>query len=158
MNELATYNEREEQSCRRIINNIAGHYLSDQDVEENHCEDFYDAYKVLCEKSREGYGEERASEYVNVWEPLDTYTVDQIIDLIESAQPEVPEFIQNIDWELLKEQKLSLLDLVNKNNESLTDKQIDALDGIIGLIDSLQDSAVDDYGFEEERVFGKSTE
>lgn len=54
-----------------------------------------------------------------------------------------PRFITRIDWELLKKQKKTLLKL-NKDEH---------IDGIIALIDSLQDYAVDVMGMSEEEVF-----
>lgn len=62
--------------------------------------------------------------------------------------------IGNIDWELLKEQKAALLDvLANLKN----DKQEKLLEGILGLIDSIQDEAVD-AGLSESLVFSSEEE
>lgn len=51
-----------------------GHYLSGDNLE-------YD-YNELVEASENGFGDNLASEYVSVWEPLENYSVDDILDLI----------------------------------------------------------------------------
>jgi len=56
------------------------------------------------------------------------------------------EFLRSIDFDLLKEQKEYLLGL--QEHSSVT--------GIINLIDAIQDIAVDKYGYDEKKVFGKS--
>lgn len=62
--------------------------------------------------------------------------------------------IGNIDWELLKEQKAALLDvLANLKN----DKQEKLLEGILCLIDSIQDEAID-AGLSESLVFSSEEE
>lgn len=56
-----------------------------------------------------------------------------------------PDFIQNIDWNLLKKQKAQLLENAEQHNLDVS--------GIINLIDSLQDYVVDICGVEENEVF-----
>lgn len=53
-----------------------------------------------------------------------------------------PEFIKNIDWELLREQKEWLLN--NGSDEAM---------GIAHLIDAIQDYAADELGIDENIVF-----
>lgn len=52
-------------------------------------------------------------------------------------------FILNIDWALLRSQKAYLLNL----------PECDELNGIISLIDAIQDEAVDSGEFSEQEVF-----
>ena len=63
------------------------------------------------------------------------------------AKQNIPEFIQSIDWELLRKQKSTLVKFQCNNAN-------DAVDGIINLIDGLQDYAVDMLGLSEMLVFG----
>jgi hypothetical protein len=58
----------------------------------------------------------------------------------------------NIDWKLLREQKTTLIYLGVKN--TLTDHEKLAVNGIIHLIDGLQDEAVNSGTATEEEVFG----
>lgn len=60
-----------------------------------------------------------------------------------------PEFIKNIDWKQLREQKLYLLQ---------TGIETEPMDGIIHLLDALQDYAADELGLGEEVVFGELTD
>jgi len=60
------------------------------------------------------------------------------------------EYLKNIDFPLLKEQKMGLLTAM----KSIEDGPVmDCLDGILNMIDSLQDIAVDQYGMDENEVF-----
>ena len=62
----------------------------------------------------------------------------------------------NIDWELLREQKLDLLnviDLLQSESDDAAKKQADSLTGILYLIDDIQDDAVDNKGVAEDKVF-----
>ncbi len=54
----------------------------------------------------------------------------------------------NIDWELLRKQKLTLLRLINKKSKEQND-----LRGILSLIDNVQDSAVGSGAYTEKEVF-----
>lgn len=60
------------------------------------------------------------------------------------------ELIKGIDFSMLKEQKKVLLILIEDNNNVLV---VEKLEGIIGLIDEVQDYAVDVLGFDENLVF-----
>lgn len=57
-----------------------------------------------------------------------------------------PEFIQNMGWALLKGQKRLLVNLVD---------EYPLLEGVVNLIDAIQDYAVDDLGLPGEYVFPK---
>ena len=63
-------------------------------------------------------------------------------------------FLKNINFTDLKQQKATLVEMAAKSEG----KEREALDAIIGLVDSLQDTAVDRYGYEEEEVFNLSKE
>lgn len=57
----------------------------------------------------------------------------------------MPPFVQQIDWEQLRIQKLYLI--AREHNHKAR--------GLIDLVDALQDYAVAAWGFTEEEVFGK---
>ena len=57
-----------------------------------------------------------------------------------------------IDWKELRKQKLVLLEIVLTTKSK---KKAKALDGVINLIDSLQDGAVETGAYKLEEVFGK---
>ena len=71
--------------------------------------------------------------------------------------------MQNIDWELLKSQKDDLIRLINKTEKELKvrstgyilvdHEDLDSLNGILNLIDSIQDSAVASGNASESEVF-----
>ena len=79
----------------------------------------------------------------------------------------IPEFIQKIDWKLLREQKIDILSIIedlyfaakhadNAGEEELSDKyrsQIDSLSGIIILLDTIQDYSVKEMGLSDKEVF-----
>jgi hypothetical protein len=56
----------------------------------------------------------------------------------------MPEFMQRMDWPLLRAQKFWLL-----KQRSLV------ADGLLHLVDAIQDAAVDVYGLPEAEVFGR---
>lgn len=149
------------------IEESAGHYLSDQPEGT-----LYGAYQELKDVQEEGNGTACANNYVVVWQPLENMSVDEIVDLIEAGiddeEPEVPAFIQNIDWSELRNQKRTLLETIEFiRNEDKFDPQVDTeeiinnLTGILHTIDAIQDYAVDimdisaihifDFELEEER-------
>ena len=139
-----------EDSRRKQINKAAETYLCDQDEGDN-C----DAYAVLLEESDKGNGDCRAADFVTVWQPLEnSVSVDEMIHLIEDGitEPEVPEILQKIDWTDLRAQKTTLLAVIGYAEKSLP-LLVDDLNGILNLIDSLQDFAVDEMGVPEMLVF-----
>ncbi len=64
------------------------------------------------------------------------------------------ELLRNIDYELLRLQKQQLLGLVTSEFSPINPDQHAAIEGIITLIDSIQDCAVDNEIFSESEVFG----
>ena len=66
-----------------------------------------------------------------------------------------PKFLKKIDWKLLKKQKVTLfavIEFCEKNK--FPEEFINDLDGILNLIDTIQDYAVDKMGESETNVFG----
>jgi len=59
----------------------------------------------------------------------------------------------DLDFELLRKQKHELMDHAWKENSTN-----ELLEGIISLIDAVQDQSVDSNGVDEELVFGKPEE
>jgi len=70
--------------------------------------------------------------------------------------------IQNVDLKLLKDQKQALLELqyrTDSNSNPITrTKEYEALEGIIALIDHIQDQAVEQHGLDEEEVYNLNQE
>ena len=136
------------ESNRKQINIAAGNFLSDQEDGDN-----YDAYLKLLEESEAGNDNCSAADYVTVWQPLEHFTVAKMIETIENAivnDTELPEFMKNVDWSLLREQKKSLLEVL----ENIDDvPKLEHLEGIVVFIDAIQDAAVDLYGLDENLVF-----
>lgn len=136
---------------RKKINLVADNFLSNQDEGDN-----FDAYLKLLEESEKGNDDCQAADYVKVWQPLEHLSVAVMIETIENAviNPEMPEFIKKIDFITLRSQKTSLLAVIeNLKDIKFQQAFIDDLDGILNLIDTIQDAAVDDYGLDENLVF-----
>jgi hypothetical protein len=70
--------------------------------------------------------------------------------------------ISNIDLEMLREQKAKLLTLQHRvesdNSPVVRPAEYEALEGIVNLIDHIQDSAVEQHGLDEAEVFKFSNE
>lgn len=58
------------------------------------------------------------------------------------------------DWNLLREQKESLLYAIYEDEESGNSDRADFLQGILHFIDHIQDTAVESGKWSEEDVFG----
>jgi len=63
------------------------------------------------------------------------------------------QFIDKIDFKSLRKQKTTLINVIAKSTTTKTQK--DNLTGILLLIDLIQDTAVDKYGFTEDEVFNQ---
>ena len=64
----------------------------------------------------------------------------------------------SIDWETLREQKTALIKTITSKHESnceVTKNEAKKLDGILHLLDYLQDQAVESGIFSEEEIFGQ---
>lgn len=68
----------------------------------------------------------------------------------------IESLIKEINFDLLKEQKKQLLLFINTINNK--GELIEALEGILKLVDKIQDIAVDELGYKEETVFDFSEE
>jgi hypothetical protein len=64
-------------------------------------------------------------------------------------------FIKDIDFKMLKKQKAVLLEMIEEVDNV---PQLKALEGILALIKSIQDIAVDQFKVKEEDVFQTSNE
>ena len=132
------------------IENAAGNFLSEQPEGS-----FFGAYLRLVDEVEKGNGKDLAANHVTVWQKLEnTMSVEDMVQAIETAvtEPSVPEFLEKIDWKLLRKQKLTLLETIDdmeKRNAEYYKDSIEDLTGILHLIDSLQDYAVDDLGIDE---------
>jgi hypothetical protein len=73
----------------------------------------------------------------------------------DNMQRMVNTIFGSMDWKMLKAQKRLLLEAMNVGNK-VTEKQAEALHGILHLIDAIQDAAVDDLGFTSMEVFQKN--
>lgn len=62
--------------------------------------------------------------------------------------------IDGIDWKLLREQKITLLNVIGEITHTGQPERVEHLDGIINLIDSIQDEAVETGKVSEAEVFG----
>ena len=65
------------------------------------------------------------------------------------------EFIEKIDFDLLKKQKSKLFDIIRDSDNIET---VDLLEGLIVLINSIQDIAVDEYNYNENEIFDLNNE
>ena len=65
--------------------------------------------------------------------------------------------VKSVDLNSLREQKSALLELQYRmgsdGNSIVKTKEFEALEGIINLIDSIQDQAVEQHGLSEEDVY-----
>lgn len=71
------------------------------------------------------------------------------------------QLIDRIDWRMLKEQKRTLISIIEDKRDTFTLEAIDQLgdlEGILELIESIQDCAVDEMGVPEEEVFDLKNE
>ena len=69
----------------------------------------------------------------------------------------IPNFIENIDWSLLRQQKRTLLETIEAEKGGF-EEMLNNLEGIVNLIDHLQDYAVDVLGIDENYVFDMELE
>lgn len=62
------------------------------------------------------------------------------------------DYIKRMNWQLLRSQKQLIVGLTN--GATVSPEQSEAIEGILALIDAIQDSAVDTLGMPECNVFG----
>lgn len=68
------------------------------------------------------------------------------------------EIIDFIDFEKLKKQKEALLEIMSAVTGGVDQKKVDEVQGIVNLIDHIQDYAVDVLGKDEKEVFNLEEE
>lgn len=125
------------------IEKAAGNFLCDQEDGS-----LFDAYVLLTQEVEKGNGKDLAANHVTVWEKVDNITVEDLVDAIECAVVDnTPEFLDKMDWKLLRKQKLSLLETIN--NDAVDAEHKEGLEGILNMIDTMQDYAVDVLGIDE---------
>jgi hypothetical protein len=133
---------------KRLIVKSAGQFLSyDEDFE---ADKIYDAYCKLIELRDNDKSDELASDYVPVWEQFENETVFTLLSIISNAMKEVKSYnpIDHLDWEALREQK----EVLQSIKHSLSVEETDAIDGLLNLIDSIQDYGLDVLGYDEDIV------
>jgi len=129
---------------KKLIEKAAGVFFCDDDL--------LSAYELLVNLKNHGKANELANNYVLMWEQCINMRVGDIVDNIDSlADSFCPEFIKKMDWNLLNVQKTAILETINNGNVDPEHKE--ALEGILSLVDNIQDSAVDYFGFDEDLVF-----
>lgn len=75
---------------------------------------------------------------------------------IKNATDRFGKFLNNTDFKELKAQKSALYAIqakIEKPKAKFTQKEWDALEGVINFINAIQDIAVDEYGVKETKVF-----
>lgn len=63
--------------------------------------------------------------------------------------------VSEVDWELLRKQKLHLLEILSDENSSVTAEHHASIEGIVSFLDSIQDGVVDTGKLSAEKVFGE---
>jgi hypothetical protein len=63
--------------------------------------------------------------------------------------------LEHIDWPLLRQQKQHLLEILDNENSNVTAEQHVSIEGVVSLIDAIQDNAVDNGDMDEAAVFGE---
>jgi hypothetical protein len=75
-------------------------------------------------------------------------------------QTTMSQYLKKMDFKLLKEQKTQLIKLQAKigktKDKRFSQKDLDTLEGMINFCDSIQDIAVDEYGYPERKVFRRT--
>lgn len=102
------------------------------------------------------YTEEAQDMFNTYYDEYYDMIVNDVMDMKEvsnDAQP-IPSFIENMDWNLLQQQKLTLLHIIdNKTLTNISDVICNDIKGIVHLIDSIQDYAVDELKIDNGIVF-----
>jgi len=96
-----------------------------------------------------------ANSYTDSLNSVPAMTLEDFIEAIKSIHSE---FLQKIDWILLRQQKTSLIRIIEdrKANPKLGHFLTGDLQGILHLIDAIQDYAVDVMGLTDKEVFNLS--
>ena len=143
----------------KIFNLIAGNYFSGTEEGNYYAE--YLRLKALIEEDKSNRALLACYE-ADVWELIDDWVVGTLVDTIEDQVRDIESLIKNvlnespiggIDFTQLKEQKRSLIDIIHFNDVGGESELINNLTGILHLIDSIQDYAVDTMGEKQSDVF-----
>ena len=94
--------------------------------------------------------EAKPEEYKDLLEELTSIAGYDNLVILNKPVQDMEQAIKNIDWKDLREQKTTLLKLADFYN-SLSIKS--NIQGVISLIDTIQDFAVSDYGYSESEIF-----
>lgn len=78
------------------------------------------------------------------------YVEEDHVDEIAEADS-FSKFLGTIDWPSLRQQKLTLLNIIEK--VKVHPIQVEDLDGIVHFLDGFMDLSVDKYGLSEDTVF-----
>lgn len=80
---------------------------------------------------------------------------DYILDNSADKNDRMGKYLSKMDFKLLKEQKTQLYKMQVKmeKGQKLTQKDWEVLEGMINFCNSIQDIAVDEYGYPEKTVF-----
>ena len=78
---------------------------------------------------------------------------DYDADSIKKKLDQAPEFIRGINWGLLKKQKLDLLRTIAYVEETENVERLESLNGILHLIDALQDYVCDEIGMPDYMIY-----
>ena len=102
---------------------------------------------------------ERAKELAAELATKDDCTVDALFKhiRIRDLDAQHPEFMLRMDWKLLREQKVALMGVQTLDAIRFEEEPQEAIEGIINLIDAVQDYAVDVMDLDDEQVFGVRT-
>lgn len=63
--------------------------------------------------------------------------------------------VSDVNWELLRKQKLHLLEILSDKNSSITAEHCASIEGIVNLLDAMQDNVVATGKLSEDEVFGE---
>lgn len=68
-------------------------------------------------------------------------------------------FLGKIDFKMFKGQKTKLLNIqakMEKPNPKFSQRELNAIEGMINLCDSIQDVAIDEYGYDKHKLLNLS--
>lgn len=74
----------------------------------------------------------------------------------DKTSDRMAKYLAKFDFKMLKEQKQTLLKIqakMEKPNSKFSQKEWDTIEGMLALCDSIQDIAVDEYGYNKYKVF-----
>jgi hypothetical protein len=80
---------------------------------------------------------------------------DYVLENSADKNDRMGKYLKSMDFKLLKEQKHQLIKMQTKmeKGQKLNQKDWDVLEGMINFCDSIQDIAVDEYGYDKRSVY-----